>query len=100
MILHALLVRASLAALVLAAAQRLGFSYEGTFRPAAIHKGRSRDTAWFSIIDSEWPSLREAFERWLAPANFDRDGRQRVSLSSLTARLLKRRDESRLTGDD
>jgi RimJ/RimL family protein N-acetyltransferase len=83
-----------------AAAQRLGFSYEGLFRQAAIHKGRNRDTAWFSIIDSEWPALRAAFERWLAPANFDGDGRQRVSLSSLTAPLLKRRDESRVTDDD
>ena len=78
-----------------AAAQRLGFSYEGVFRQAAVHKGRNRDTAWFSIIDSEWPSLRAAFERWLAPANFDQDGRQRVSLSSLTAPLLKARDPAR-----
>jgi RimJ/RimL family protein N-acetyltransferase len=75
-----------------AAAQRLGFSYEGTFRQAAIHKGRNRDTAWFSIIDGEWPALREAFERWLAPGNFDQEGRQRVSLSSLTRPLLKVRD--------
>ena len=83
-----------------AAAQRLGFSYEGTFRQAMVSKGRTRDSAWFSIIDSEWPALRAAFERWLAPANFDRDGHQRVSLSSLTTPLLKRRDESRVTGDD
>jgi RimJ/RimL family protein N-acetyltransferase len=74
-----------------AAAQRLGFSYEGTFRQAAIHKGRSRDTAWFSIIDQEWPALRMAFERWLEPANFGPDGNQRRSLSSLTAPLLKAR---------
>ena len=75
-----------------AAAQRLGFSYEGIFRQAEIHKGRSRDTAWFSILDTEWPALRAAFERWLDPANFGADGRQRASLSSLTAPLLKARD--------
>ena len=74
-----------------AAAQRLGFSYEGIFRQAWVYKGRNRDTAWFSIIDGEWPALREAFERWLAPANFDANGRQRASLSSLTAPLLKAR---------
>jgi RimJ/RimL family protein N-acetyltransferase len=74
-----------------AAAQRLGFSYEGVFRQAWVYKGRNRDTAWFSIIDGEWPALREAFERWLAPANFDANGRQRTGLSSLTAPLLKAR---------
>ncbi len=66
-----------------AAAQRLGFRYEGLFRQATVYKGRNRDTAWFSILDSEWPALRAAFERWLDPANFDRDGRQRASLRSL-----------------
>jgi RimJ/RimL family protein N-acetyltransferase len=74
-----------------AAAQRLGFSYEGTFRQAMIHKGRSRDSAWFSILDREWPAVRAAFERWLAPDNFGKDGRQRVSLTSLTAPLLQAR---------
>jgi RimJ/RimL family protein N-acetyltransferase len=78
-----------------AAAQRFGFSYEGTFRQAAVHKGSNRDTAWFSIIDGEWPALREAFERWLAPGNFDQAGRQRVSLSGLTGPLLKTRDPGR-----
>jgi len=63
-----------------AAAQRLGFRYEGLFRQATVYKGRSRDTAWFSIIDREWPALRAAFEQWLDPANFDIDGRQRQSL--------------------
>jgi RimJ/RimL family protein N-acetyltransferase len=63
-----------------AAAQRLGFRYEGLFRQATVYKGRSRDTAWFSIIDHEWPALRAAFEQWLDPANFDVDGRQRQSL--------------------
>jgi len=74
-----------------AAAQRLGFSFEGIFRQAWVYKGRNRDTAWYSIIDSEWPALREAFERWLAAANFDAGGRQRVSLSSMTGPLLKAR---------
>jgi RimJ/RimL family protein N-acetyltransferase len=66
-----------------AAAQRLGFRYEGLFRQATVYKGRNRDTAWYSILDSEWPALRAAFERWLNPTNFDRDGRQRASLRSL-----------------
>ncbi|MGP3699352.1 GNAT family N-acetyltransferase [Rhodobacter sp. NSM] len=66
------------------AAQRLGFSYEGTFRQATVVKGRNRDTAWFSVIDKEWPALREAFELWLAPRNFDDFGRQRERLSDLT----------------
>jgi RimJ/RimL family protein N-acetyltransferase len=74
-----------------AAAQRLGFSYEGTFRQAVVYKGRSRDSAWFSIIDQEWPALRAAFERWLDPGNFDGNGGQRVSLSTLTAPLLMAR---------
>lgn len=62
------------------AALRYGFQYEGTFRQAIVYKGRNRDTAWFSITDSEWPRLRAAFEGWLADANFDPDGRQRRSL--------------------
>lgn len=62
------------------AAQRLGFSFEGIFRQAVVYRGRSRDTAWFSIIDSEWPMLDGAFERWLDPANFDEAGCQRQSL--------------------
>lgn len=68
-----------------AAADRLGFRYEGLFRQATLYKGRNRDTAWFSILDSEWPALRAAFARWLDPANFDAEGRQRESLSDLTA---------------
>jgi RimJ/RimL family protein N-acetyltransferase len=71
------------------AAQRLGFSYEGTFRQAVVVKGRNRDTAWFSILDSEWPALRDVFEQWLDPANFDHAGQQRTSLSALTRPLLK-----------
>ncbi len=59
-----------------AAAVRLGFQYEGLFRQAVVYKNRNRDTAWFSIIDSDWPGLKRAYEDWLAPANFDADGRQ------------------------
>ena len=66
------------------AAQRLGFVYEGTFRQAVIVKGRNRDTAWFSITDAEWPRLAAAYARWLAPDNFDGEGRQRIALSKLT----------------
>ncbi len=73
------------------AAQRLGFSFEGVFRQAIVVKGRSRDTAWYACIDREWPALREAYERWLDPANFDEQGRQRLSLSSLTAPILAAR---------
>jgi RimJ/RimL family protein N-acetyltransferase len=67
------------------AAARLGFRYEGTFRQAIVYKGRSRDTAWYSVIDSEWPVLRAAFERWLAPDNFDAAGVQRASLGDIRA---------------
>ena len=70
-----------------AAAQRLGFSYEGTFRQATVYKGRNRDTAWFSIIDTEWPPLQKAFEAWLDPDNFDSAGNRRSKLSELTAVL-------------
>ncbi len=66
------------------AAQRLGFRFEGIFRQATVVKGRNRDTAWFSIIDGEWPPLHAAIERWLAPENFDPESRQRVSLTTLT----------------
>ena len=64
------------------AAQRLGFQFEGIFRQALMYKGRNRDTAWFSIIDSEWPKLKRAFEQWLKPENFDGNGRQRQSLAA------------------
>ena len=67
------------------AAERLGFRYEGTFRQAMVVKGRSRDSAWYSILDGEWPALRDAFERWLDPANFDAAGHQRARLSELRA---------------
>ncbi len=67
-----------------AAALRLGFHYEGTFRKAAVVKGRNRDTAWFSVTDDEWPALQGIFAHWLDGANFDTEGRQRVALSDLT----------------
>ncbi|WP_343081117.1 GNAT family protein [Ostreiculturibacter nitratireducens] len=67
------------------AAERLGFSYEGVFRQAAVVKGRNRDTAWFAVADGDWAALEGAFGEWLAPANFDEAGRQRRGLSSLTA---------------
>jgi RimJ/RimL family protein N-acetyltransferase len=65
------------------AALRYGFKYEGLFRQHQVVKGQNRDTAWYSIIDSEWPARQAAFERWLAPENFDAQGRHKVSLSSL-----------------
>ncbi|MEE9455499.1 MAG: GNAT family protein [Paracoccaceae bacterium] len=58
------------------AAKRLGFTFEGVFRQAIIYKGRNRDTAWLSILDSEWPALRTGFENWLAAENFDKTGQQ------------------------
>ena len=66
------------------AAQRLGFSFEGVFRNHLVVKGRNRDTAWFAMIDSDWPPLREAFAAWLSPANFDANGKQRERLGDLT----------------
>jgi len=62
------------------AAERLGFSYEGTFRQAVVYKGRNRDNYWLSITDGEWPALKAGFEAWLAPSNFDEAGRQRTRL--------------------
>ena len=72
-----------------AAALRFGFAYEGLFRQAVVVKGRNRDTAWYSVIDAEWPALRDAFERWLAPANFDDQGTQRQRLSELANQALR-----------
>jgi RimJ/RimL family protein N-acetyltransferase len=65
------------------AALRYGFTYEGTFRQHIIAKGRNRDNAWFSMLDSEWPARKLNFERWLAPDNFDSEGRQKISLAAL-----------------
>jgi len=67
------------------AALRYGFRFEGVFRNAAVVKGRSRDTAWFSITDDEWPAVKTAFEEWLSPSNFDGEGRQRRTLADLRA---------------
>jgi len=77
------------------AAQRLGFSFEGVFRQAAVVKGRNRDTAWFSVIDADWPALKEAYAAWLSPSNFDAGGRQRESLSDMT-RLVRVGDDPSL----
>ena len=74
------------------AAERLGFTFEGIFRQAIVYKGRNRDTAWYSIIDREWPALDAAFRTWLDPANFDAAGRQRRSLAELRG---SRQDGSR-----
>ncbi|MGE8505445.1 MAG: GNAT family N-acetyltransferase [Pseudomonas sp.] len=65
------------------AAERFGFSHEGLFRQHMVRKGRNRDTAWFSIIDGEWPARREAFEGWLSADNFDGAGRQKQRLEAL-----------------
>ena len=67
-----------------AAAVRFGFKFEGVFRQHMVVKGQSRDTAWFSIIDGEWPTIRTAFERWLDPSNFDSAGRQKAKLAART----------------
>jgi RimJ/RimL family protein N-acetyltransferase len=84
------------------AAQRYGFSYEGLFRQAVVVKGRNRDTAWYSMLDREWPHVGAAFRRWLDPANFDGDGRQRSRLAELTRPGLATRDpvlEAASTGE-
>ena len=77
------------------AAQRFGFSFEGIFRQHLIVKGRNRDTAWFAVIDAEWPALREAYAAWLSPRNFDAAGRQKERLSDLT-RLVRAADDPAL----
>ncbi|MCI0505736.1 MAG: GNAT family N-acetyltransferase [Gammaproteobacteria bacterium] len=73
------------------AAQRLGMSFEGVFRQAAVVKGRNRDTAWYAAIDQEWPAIKDAFLQWLSPSNFDERGRQRLRLSALTSPIIKQR---------
>ena len=65
------------------AAVRFGFTFEGIFRQHMVVKGRNRDTAWYSILDAEWPKVRQALERWLAPVNFDATGRQKQSLEAI-----------------
>jgi RimJ/RimL family protein N-acetyltransferase len=68
------------------AAERFGFTFEGVFRNHMVVKGRNRDTAWYSIVSSEWPAIRDGFREWLAPANFDENGRQRRPLGVSRAR--------------
>jgi RimJ/RimL family protein N-acetyltransferase len=65
------------------AALRYGFTYEGIFRQHMIVKGRNRDTAWYAMLDGEWPARKRGFETWLAPENFAADGRQKTSLAAL-----------------
>lgn len=67
------------------AAERLGFAFEGIFRQHMVVKGRNRDTAWFSMLDQEWPAQKRAFEAWLDPANFDANGKQQRSLAEIAA---------------
>jgi RimJ/RimL family protein N-acetyltransferase len=74
------------------AAARLGFGYEGTFFQHRVVKGRNRDTAWFSILDSEWPRIRANFEAWLDDANFDANGRARTSLGAANRALRMHRE--------
>lgn len=69
------------------AAARLGFRFEGVFRQAVVYKGRNRDTAWYSVIDAEWPVLEAAFTAWLDPANFNADGTQVASLAEIRLRV-------------
>jgi len=71
------------------AAERLGFAFEGIFRQATVYKGRTRDTAWYSILDREWPLLRPAFQSWLDPGNFDASGKQLARLSALTSQIRR-----------
>jgi len=73
-----------------AAAKRLGFEFEGIFRQATMYKQRNRDTAWYSIIDREWPVIKSVFESWLSKDNFDASGQQRSSLSELMRQSLGR----------
>ena len=71
------------------AAERLGFMYEGIFRQATMYKNRNRDTAWYSILDSEWPHIKEVFETWLSTDNFDSELNQKTSLSTAMSAALK-----------
>ncbi len=71
------------------AAGRLGFVFEGVFRQATLYKGRNRDTAWYSVIDAQWPALKRVFVQWLEPGNFDSRGRQIKRLSDLTVKMCR-----------
>jgi len=70
------------------AARRFGFTYEGTFRQHMVVKGENRDTAWFAIIEKDWPAIQKAFEQWLQPANFDHRGQQKIHLEDLRCGAL------------
>ncbi len=70
------------------AALRLGFTFEGIFRQHMVAKDRNRDTAWFSMLDQEWPARKQAFEGWLDQANFDKHGNQRQSLAEIAAQQI------------
>ena len=82
------------------AAERLGFVFEGVFRQATVYKGRNRDTAWYSVVDREWPLLRNAFELWLDGANFDASGVQRSRLADIRAALRPQRNADERQGED
>ena len=69
------------------AAERLGFRFEGIFRQHRVVQGHNRDTAWFSMLDGEWPAARAAFEQWLDPANFDEEGQQRAGLADIRGHM-------------
>ena len=72
------------------AALRFGFLYEGVYRQHWIVKGESRDTAWFGMLDNEWPACKQAFEKWLDPSNFDKDGQQLEKLADIRNRIKAR----------
>lgn len=72
------------------AAERLGFEFEGIFRQATIYKQRNRDTAWYAVLDREWPQIKQAFEAWLSRDNFDPEGKQNSSLSEMMRTALDR----------
>ena len=71
------------------AAERLGFLFEGIFRQATLYKNRNRNTAWYSILDSEWPIIKKVFKKWLMAENFDADGNQKTSLSTCISDAVK-----------
>ena len=79
------------------AAERLGFTFEGVFRQHMVAKGANRDTAWYSIIDSEWPVIGHAMDLWLKPANFGADGDQVRSLQDIRASLFSETDKGKIT---
>lgn len=79
------------------AAERLGFTFEGIFRQHMIYKGRNRDTAWYSVIDAEWPRIDAAFRQWLDPGNFDGDGRQRTRLAARQTTTVEQQTTGRVT---